>query len=74
MVVPAASVNRVVEVLESGRVLAARPPLEYQTQAADPLVKAFYRARSRTPEVLNALWGAGFYAVSALLSRTDRWA
>lgn len=65
VVVPAASVNRVVEVLESARVLAARPPLEYQTQAADPLVKAFYRARSRTPEVLNALWGAGFYAVSA---------
>ncbi|GAA1389982.1 glycosyltransferase [Luteococcus peritonei] len=61
---PAASVNRVLEVLESGEVLAARPPLAYQTQTADALVKAFYRARSRTPEVLQALWGAGFYAVS----------
>lgn len=75
---PAGSVNRVLDVLEGGPgssgagVLAARPPLAYRTEQADPLVKAFYRARSRTPEVLRALWGAGFYAVSR--AGRQRWA
>lgn len=58
------SINAVLEVLESGEVLAARPPLEYRTGLAEAPVKAYYDARSRTPEVLGALWGAGIYAVS----------
>lgn len=62
---PAASVNATLDVLDAGTVLAARPPLEYQTATADPFVKAYYRARSRTPQVLEAMWGAGVYAVSA---------
>lgn len=45
-------------------VLAARPPIDYNTTAATRLVRAFYRARSRTPSLMSALWGAGFYAVS----------
>lgn len=68
---PAASLNTVLEVLEGGPVLAARPPLEYRTGAADRFVESYYRARSRTPEVLGALWGAGVYAVSA--AGRSRW-
>ena len=65
IVAPAASVTAVLDVLDQGKVLAARPPLHYLTEQADAGVKAYYRARSRTPEVLQALWGAGIYAVSA---------
>lgn len=61
---PAASLNTVIEALEGGAV-AARPPLEYQTRTADPVVQAYYRARTRTPQVMNGLWGAGCFAVSA---------
>lgn len=61
---PSASINAVLETLEAGDVLAARPPLEYRTGRAGAPVKAYYDARSRTPEVLGALWGAGIYAVS----------
>lgn len=61
---PSVSLNTVLDVLESGEVLAARPPLEYRTGLAEAPVKAYYDARSRTPEVLGALWGAGVYAVS----------
>lgn len=68
-----AAVRAVVRALESGRVLAARPPLEYATAEASGLVRAFYRARSRTPSLVSALWGAGFFAVSeAGRARWDR--
>lgn len=60
---PAASINAVLDLLDGGTVLAARPAFRYRTDGADPGVQAYYRARSRTPEVLHALWGAGIYAV-----------
>ncbi|WP_159440570.1 WecB/TagA/CpsF family glycosyltransferase [Tersicoccus phoenicis] len=45
--------------------LAARPVADYDTDAAGPLVRAYYRARRRVPELHRHLWGAGAYAVSA---------
>ncbi|MEL4357763.1 MULTISPECIES: glycosyltransferase [unclassified Luteococcus] len=69
---PAESLNEVFRVLESGRVLAARPPLVYRTEGVEAPVKAYYDARMRTPEVLSALWGAGVFAVGA--EGRARWA
>lgn len=61
----ATAMNDTIEALEKGAI-AARPPLEYQTSQADALVGAYYRARTRTPQVMEALWGAGCFAVSAM--------
>lgn len=55
----------------NSQTLAARPPISYQTSRASIPVRAFYRARSRTPSLMNSLWGAGFYAVS--LAGRQRW-
>ncbi len=46
--------------------LAGRPPFVYVTEGGDRWVRAFYRARSRTPALNGALWGAGCYGVSSL--------
>lgn len=61
----AASVNAVLDALDAGTALVARPPQRYVTEQADALVRAYYDARTRTPSVMNAMWGAGFFAVSA---------
>lgn len=45
-------------------VLAARAEARYDTAAAAPLVRAYYRARSRIPAPPTRLWGAGGYATS----------
>lgn len=50
--------------LQNGGALAARPGLRYDTAGADPLVRAYYRARVRAASPEAALWGAGAYAVS----------
>jgi hypothetical protein len=42
-------------------VLAARAPYVYDTAGATPLVRAYYRARSRIPAPVR-MWGAGGYA------------
>lgn len=44
--------------------LAARPPYVWRSSGADPLVRSYYRARSRMPSTRRALWGAGAYALS----------
>lgn len=64
IVAPAASVLAVLETLEGGAALAARPPFVYDTQGASWLVRAYYRARTRLPANNRALWGAGCYALS----------
>lgn len=61
--VAAASLEAVVAALDRG-VLAARPPLVYDLEGCSRAVRGFYRARSRTPRLMSALWGAGCYAVS----------
>lgn len=69
--VPWQSVLAVIRGLGLGGPLAARPPIAYDTAGADAVVRAFYRARTRTERLMTALWGAGFYGVG-LQGRT-RW-
>ncbi|NUR30275.1 MAG: glycosyltransferase [Catenulispora sp.] len=47
------------------RPLAGRPPLVYDSAKSVALVRRYSRARSQMPAVLNSLWGAGVYALSA---------
>lgn len=49
---------------EDGCMLAARPASQYVTDSASPLVRAYYRARSRIPSLNGALWGGGVYGLS----------
>lgn len=59
------SARRVLARLREGPVLAARPPARYDTSGAGPLVRGYYRARTRVPAAGGALWGAGVYGLSA---------
>ncbi|RAN76512.1 hypothetical protein B5P43_23225 [Bacillus sp. SRB_336] len=59
------ALRAVLEHLATPGALAARPPFTYDTGAADPVVRAYYRARTRIPEMATHLWGAGVYALSA---------
>lgn len=64
VVVSGEAVVAVAKALILGPQPTGRPPLSYDTHGSSPLVTAFYRARSRTPELMSSLWGAGFYGVS----------
>lgn len=44
--------------------VAARPPIEYESDRSSVLVRSYYRARARVPAVHGALWGAGVYGLS----------
>jgi hypothetical protein len=59
------AVNAVLEHLSRPGVLAARPPLVYDTSSSSWVVRRFYRARAGIPAVMGSLWGAGMYALSA---------
>jgi glycosyltransferase involved in cell wall biosynthesis len=59
-----AAVRQTVRRLQDGQTLAARPPLSYDWAGCAPLVRSYYRARTRMPAVLNSLWGAGVYGLS----------
>lgn len=63
--VTAEALATVFEHLSTDGALAARPAFRYDTDGADPLVQAYYRARGRLPGLQNHLWGAGAYGVSA---------
>ncbi len=43
---------------------AARPAARYDDAGGTALVRSYYRARARMPELDGALWGAGAYAVN----------
>lgn len=58
------AVRHVLATLRSGPLMAARPAFRYETADASPVVRAFYRARSRLPSIGLALWGAGAFAIS----------
>ncbi len=64
VIVSAEAVVAVAEELARGQALAGRPVVRYDTTASSLLVRAFYRARSRTPELMSSLWGAGYYGVT----------
>jgi hypothetical protein len=65
VVLPLASAVAVLRHLAAGGAPAARPPVRFDTSFSDPLVRRYYRARSRLPAVLGSLWGAGVYGLSA---------
>jgi glycosyltransferase involved in cell wall biosynthesis len=62
---PGSSARAVLERLRSARAHAARPPLAYDSTGASAVVRSYFRARSRLPTVMSALWGAGAYGLSA---------
>jgi glycosyltransferase involved in cell wall biosynthesis len=62
---PGSSARAVLERLRSPPAQAARPPLVYDSTGASAVVRSYYRARSRLPTVMTALWGAGVYGLSA---------
>ena len=64
VVVTAVAARRVLECLRSGPALAARPPIKYDFERSSPLVRSYYRARTRVPAVMGSLWGAGTYGLS----------
>ena len=55
----------VLESLRIGEMLAARPPIQYNTNGSPLVVRRYYRARSEVPEVMGSLWGAGVFGLSA---------
>jgi exopolysaccharide biosynthesis WecB/TagA/CpsF family protein len=57
--------NLFVRLAESGA-LAGRPRFRYDTTGSSWLVRAYYRARWRIPEMHAHLWGAGAYAMTEL--------
>ncbi|AKS32311.1 hypothetical protein AFA91_10970 [Mycolicibacterium goodii] len=58
------AVLAVLDRLDRGDVLVARPAARYDTGAADMLVRSYYRARNRVPQHKRAMWGAGAYGLS----------
>jgi len=65
VVLPGSSALDVLELLAGGTVLAARPPLRYDTRSCTRLVRRYHAARVRVPALLDRLWGAGVYGLSA---------
>jgi glycosyltransferase involved in cell wall biosynthesis len=63
VVLDGASARAVLERLRAG-VIAARPPLRYDSGRCSAPVRRYYRARSRVPALLDSLWGAGVYGLS----------
>jgi glycosyltransferase involved in cell wall biosynthesis len=55
----------VLDRLDVAEALAGRPPIRFDSSRATWPVRSYYRARSRVPTVMGALWGAGVYALSA---------
>jgi hypothetical protein len=55
---------RVLQELDAGPALAARPPLQYDTSGCSWPVRRYYRARVLVPGLMGRLWGAGVYALS----------
>lgn len=54
----------VLDRLASPGMLAARPPLAYDTTACSRPVRRYYAARVLVPGLLGRLWGAGVYGLS----------
>ena len=58
------AVRRILDCLSAG-VVAARPPIQYETSRSSAPVRRFYRARGRIPALMGSLWGAGICGLSA---------
>jgi glycosyltransferase involved in cell wall biosynthesis len=64
VVLSGSSARKVAERLNAGAV-AARPPVVYSSGQSSAPVRRYFRARSKMPSLLGALWGAGVYGLSA---------
>ncbi len=64
IVIQGSSVRAVLDCLRNGQAMAARPPISYDLNSADFLVRSYYRARVKVPSLLGSLWGAGLYGLS----------
>lgn len=64
VVLTSTAVRRMLDRLSAG-VIAARPPIQYDTSRSSAPVRRFYRARARIPAVMGSLWGAGVCGLSA---------
>jgi GT2 family glycosyltransferase len=53
-----------VRALAGDGIYAARPAFRWDLQGAEPLVRAYDRARGRMPSMSGAMWGAGVYGLS----------
>ena len=63
--VSAQTVVGVLDRLTVGDVLAARPTSRMTADGASFLVRSYYRARTRMPQLHSSLWGGGCYAVNS---------
>lgn len=63
VVLNSGAARRMLERLSAG-VVAARPPIHYDTSRASAPIRSFYRARVQIPAVMGSLWGAGACGVS----------
>jgi glycosyltransferase involved in cell wall biosynthesis len=64
VVLTSAAAIAVIEALGTGRALAGRPPVRFDTSGGSRLVRAWYTVRVLLPSIRRALWGAGTYALS----------
>jgi hypothetical protein len=64
VILPSASARRVLERLQAGPALAARPHIKYDVERSAPLIRSYFRARAEVPAVMGSLWGAGAYGLS----------
>jgi GT2 family glycosyltransferase len=62
--ISAATVLAVLDRLDRGDILVARPDSRYDFRGASALVRSYYRARQRVPQHRLAMWGAGAYGLS----------
>ncbi|MET9018388.1 glycosyltransferase [Actinopolymorpha sp. NPDC004070] len=64
IVISTDAVAELLERLTEPGALAGRPRSRYLTDDCTALVRAYYRARERMPELSAHLWGAGAYALT----------
>ncbi|MCK3769974.1 glycosyltransferase [Microbacterium aerolatum] len=64
IVVSEQSITATAIALSTRRWLAARPRSDFVMTGTGPMVRAYYRARSRMPSLGRAMWGAGVYGLS----------
>jgi hypothetical protein len=62
--ISATTVIAVLDRLDDGDVMAARPAFRYGTEGASALVRSYYRARTRLSVHQHALWWAGVYGLN----------
>lgn len=64
VLMPALTVTALTRALMDEGVLAARPAYRFNTGSGGKIIRAYYRARTRTTFHTTALWGAGVYALN----------